>query len=155
MKTMLLLAMTVASAAMAQTRDLRGAYLYEANLKGVDLRNADLGKTQLGHANLQNADLRGAKLKGAYLHKADLSGADLRGATFSTRLNGAEVATTRLEGAKYDAKTVLPFSRLEAARRGMVQVETVESPELPACNDVPAGDLVASSENGGSSTDTL
>lgn len=132
MKTMILMAMTMATAAAAQEKDLRGAYLYGAQLERVDLRNANLNKTQLAHANLRDADLRGAKLGGAYLYRADLSGADLRGAQFKSR---SELHRVKVTGARFDSTTVLPFDEAEALSRGMVKVDTVESPELPALRD--------------------
>jgi len=136
MKAIILAVVTVSGVAMAQGKDLRGLYLYGAQLKNVDLRGADLDTTQLGHADLTGADLRGAKMVGAYLYKANLAGADLRGAVFSKKLNGAELTRVNLTGAKFDEKTVLPFAEAEALRRGMVKVETVELPaELPASRE--------------------
>lgn len=135
MKTTILMAVMVAGTAMAQGKDLRGAYLFEAKLQNVDFRGANLNKTQLGRADLRGADLRGAKLTGAYLHKADLGGADLRGAEMLSKAGGAELNQVNLRGARFDVSTQLPFDEVEAARRGMVKVETVDSPELPACND--------------------
>lgn len=136
MKTMILMAVMVGGTAMAQNKDLRGAYLFEAKLKNVDLRGANLNKTQLGKADLRGADLRGAKLTGAYLHKADLSGADLRGAEMLSKIGGAELNQVNLTGARFDATTRLPFDDQEAARRGMVKVEVTAEVELPAMNDV-------------------
>src|SRR5258706_6501972 len=142
MKTMILMAMTVATVAMAQGKDLRGAYLYSAQLVRVDLRGANLNKTQLSHANLKDADLRGAKLGGAYLFKADLSGADLRGAEFKSK---SELHGVNVTGAKFDATTVLPFGDAEALERGMVKMETVDAPELPAQRETTlSGQAVAS-----------
>jgi len=125
-KTTMLVAMTMAAVAAAQGKDLRGAYLYEAQLKNADFRGANLEKTQLGHADLRGADFRGAKLSGAYLHKADLSGADLRGAELHSKIGGAELNMVKLEGARFDSRTVLPFDDAEAIRRGMVKSESVE-----------------------------
>ncbi|HYY12514.1 MAG TPA: pentapeptide repeat-containing protein [Kineosporiaceae bacterium] len=51
-------------------RDLRGAVLVGADLRGADLRGA----------SLRGAVLVGADLRGARLERADLTGADLRGA---------------------------------------------------------------------------
>ena len=142
MKTMILMAMTVATVAAAQGKDLRGAYLYAAQLERVDLRNANLNKTQLAHANLRQADLRGAKLGGAYLYQADLSGADLRGAEFKSR---SELHKVNVSGARFDSTTVLPFDEAEALKRGMVKMDTVESPELPAQREATLdGQVVAS-----------
>src|SRR5687767_1363690 len=121
MKTIFLALMVVAAPALAQsTKDLRHAYLFEAQMTGADLQGADLYRAQLGRANLRGADLRNANVAGAYLHKADLSGADLRGAKFAVGLKGAELKTVRFEGAIFDASTVLPFSADEAIKRGMV-----------------------------------
>jgi uncharacterized protein YjbI with pentapeptide repeats len=133
MKTTILVMKTVATVAAAQGKDLRGAYLYEAQLGGVDFRGADLDRTQLGHADLHNADLRGAKLEGAYLYKADLSNADLRGAQLPAKMKLTHV---NLTGAKFDDKTALPFDAAEALQRGMVQVETAPQLQLPAQREV-------------------
>ena len=137
MKITILMAMTVATVAAAQSKDsakdLRGAYLYEAKLERVDFRGADLSRTQLAHADLRGADLRGANLKNAYLHKADLSGADLRGAELPEKMKLTHV---NLTGAKFDDATALPFAQDEAVQRGMVKVETAPEVELPAVNEV-------------------
>jgi uncharacterized protein YjbI with pentapeptide repeats len=122
MKTFLLALTVFAVPAMAQSKDLRNAYLFEASLQSADLQGADLSKCQLGHADLRNADLRNANLTGAYLFKTDLRGADLRGAKFATALKGAELKKTLLAGAQFDETTELPFSAAEALSRGMVQV---------------------------------
>ncbi len=120
MKALLLTLMVFAVPAMAQGKDLRHTYLFQADLKSADLRGADLYRCQLGHADLRQADLRDAKLAGAYLHKADLRGADLRGAKFALKLKGAELKQTRLEGAIFDETTELPFSTEVALARGMM-----------------------------------
>lgn len=122
MKTFFLALMVLAVPAMAQSKDLRHAYLFEAELVGADFSGADLYRCQLGRANLQKANLQNANLAGAYLYKADLRGADLRGAKFATALKGAELKHTKLEGALFDENTELPFSTAEALNRGMVQV---------------------------------
>lgn len=122
MKSILLTLMMFAVPAMAQSKDLRHEYLFEANLQNADLKGADFYRCQLGRADLRNADLRNAKLEGAYLFKTDLRGADLRGAKFSQNLKGAELARTLLVGAMFDDTTALPFSTAEALNRGMVQV---------------------------------
>jgi uncharacterized protein YjbI with pentapeptide repeats len=139
-KTTMLVAMTMAAVAAAQGKDLRGAYLYEAQLKNADFRGANLDRTQLGHADLRGADFRGANLKGAYLYKADLSGADLRGAALPAKMKLTHV---NLTGAKFDDATALPFDADEARSLGMVKVETPPDVELPAVNEVhPAGQAV-------------
>lgn len=122
MKTFFLTLMVFAVPAMAQSKDLRHAYLFEANMEKADLQGADLYRCQLGHANLRDADLRNANLSGAYLFKTDLRGADLRGAKFAQSLKGAELNKTLLAGAQFDETTQLPFSTAEAVNRGMVQV---------------------------------
>jgi len=52
--------------------DLRGVYLGDADLRDADLRDADLRDVYLGDADLRGADLRDAHLRGAYLRGADL-----------------------------------------------------------------------------------
>ena len=65
-------------------RDLRGADLVGARLRGVDLRRSSLRGALLMGADLREADLRRADLTGADLRRADLAGADLTGALFMT-----------------------------------------------------------------------
>ncbi|EJF9768253.1 pentapeptide repeat-containing protein [Salmonella enterica] len=82
--------------------DLRGANLFDANLRGADLRganlfDADLRGANLCGANLFGADLRGANLFDANLFDADLRGADLRGANlFDANLCGADLRGANL-----------------------------------------------------------
>lgn len=81
-------------------KDLRGADLVGARLKGVDLRGA----------NLRGAYLIGADLRNANLSLADLTGTDLRDAD----LRGANLATSifliqaQLDAAKGNGATKLP-----------------------------------------------
>ncbi len=126
MKTILLALVVFTVPAMAQSKDLRHEYLFEANLQNADLQGADFYRCQLGRADLRNADLRNATLVGAYLFKTDLRGADLRGVKFASNLKGAELNKTLLTGALFDETTELPFSIAEAVNRGMVQVERNE-----------------------------
>jgi uncharacterized protein YjbI with pentapeptide repeats len=134
MRAMTVMVAMVATAAMAQdpmasnSDGDRRTYFFQAQLAKADLRQADLRKAHLSQANMAGADLRGANLEGAYMRKTDLRNADLRGAKFSTRLKGAELASTRLEGAVYDAATVLPFDDAKAKALGMVKAEGVASP---------------------------
>lgn len=72
--------------------DLRGADLYEADLRGANLRGADLRG-----ADLYEADLRGADLFGADLSEANLCGADLFGADmYNANLCGADLRRANL-----------------------------------------------------------
>ena len=80
--------------------DLRGVYLFgadlrDADLSGADLRDADLSDADLRDAVLSDADLRDADLSDADLRDADLSGADLSGAD----LSGADLRDVDLSGA--------------------------------------------------------
>ena len=132
MRAMTVVMAMVATAAMAQDNENDSrTYFFEAQLAKADMRQADLRKAHLSRANMTGADLRGANLEGAYLRKTDLRNADLRGAKFSTRLKGAELASTRLEGAVYDASTVLPFDDAKAKALGMVKAEGIASPVEP------------------------
>jgi hypothetical protein len=80
-----------------------------SDLWGADLQNAQLEKAQLAganlaRANLVKANLRNSNLQGANLMLANLENAELAGAQFSSR-------------------TILPFSREEAEKRGMVFIQ--------------------------------
>ena len=101
--------------------DLKGADLQKANLEGADLSDADLREADLSRANLWSATLRGADLRGAKLNGATLVDANLEGAN----LEGAD-----LEEAVVNEKTLLPFSRDEAASRMMRIFTTVNAPKV-------------------------
>lgn len=68
--------------------DLRGEWLVDANLCGVDLSGADLRECDLSRADLRGAILVGADLRGAILFEARLAGAEFMGA----RLQHANLA---------------------------------------------------------------
>ena len=90
----------VVSAADLRDADLRGAELYDANLRGANLRDADLYDAELRGANLRDADLRGADLYDADLRGADLRGADLRDANLrDADLRGADLYDADLRDA--------------------------------------------------------
>ncbi len=72
---------------------------------------ADLENTDLTKANLQGAYLRGAHLQGAKLSKADL-----------TRVQKANLKGANLQRAKFNKYTILPFSKEQAIKKGMVFV---------------------------------
>ena len=75
----------------------------------------------LSNGLFQGANLQGANFHSAWLRNVDFTGADLRRADFrgaaldEALMNGAE-----LEGARYDWRSRLPFTRDEAHARGMV-----------------------------------
>lgn len=90
--------------------DLHGAFLWNAQLPGVNLYQAHLYRAHLAQANLEaaqlvfadlsSADLAGANLKNTqlwniHLVEADLTGANLKNAV----LNGADLAGAYLENA--------------------------------------------------------
>jgi len=109
--------------------DIRDYHGICADLSGSRSRNlfvrADLTAKVLFCARLYRADLTGARLvfvqiAGADFREAILIGADLTGAV------GWESA--RWEGATADDRTLLPFGRSEAERRGIRFVETALTP---------------------------
>ena len=98
------LAKTVLEALKGEA-DLRGANLYEADLREANLRGANLYEADLCGANLCGANLREANLRGANLYEADLRGANLRGANlreanlYEADLRGANLYEADLRGA--------------------------------------------------------
>ena len=83
-------------------KNLRGADLMGAKLRGADLRGANLRGAYLIAADLRNADIRGADLIGADFRNADVSGADFTGSLFLTQ--------AQLNAARGDSVTKLPHS---------------------------------------------
>ncbi len=84
--------------------DLRGAFLFKANLTGAlldcaDLRGADLRQSRLNKADLTGADLSNANLKEANLKEADLRRADLTNTNLvGVNLEGANLTEANLAG---------------------------------------------------------
>jgi uncharacterized protein YjbI with pentapeptide repeats len=83
-------------------KELRGADLIGAKLKGVDLRGANLRGAYLIGADLREADLRLADLIGADFRDADLRGANLTDSLF--------LIQSQLDAAKGGSDTKLPPS---------------------------------------------
>ncbi|MBE7382890.1 MAG: pentapeptide repeat-containing protein [Leptolyngbya sp. SIO1E4] len=85
--------------------DLSRAYLFEAELKGVNLSGVDLSRACLIGANLQGANLSKANLQHVYASKANLEGADLSGVAFKqanfseARLMNTNLSHVKAEGA--------------------------------------------------------
>ncbi len=63
-------------------KNLAGAKLEGANLKGKDLSNVNFKKADLEEANLIGADLTNANFEDADLEEANLKGAKIKGANF-------------------------------------------------------------------------
>jgi BTB/POZ domain-containing protein KCTD9 len=63
--------------------NLNSASLVKADLRGADLRGANLNQANLSEANLEDANLIGADLSGAILTEVNLSGAQLEYANLS------------------------------------------------------------------------
>jgi len=93
------------------------AYLYRANLCGVNLRGANLA-----WANLQGSSLWEANLQGIYLYEANLQGATL----WEANLQGANLERTNLQNAK------LKWARMQIAnlQRANLQGADLEGVKL-------------------------
>ncbi|MEL7315217.1 MAG: pentapeptide repeat-containing protein [Cyanobacteria bacterium J06559_3] len=87
--------------------DLRGAYLFEAELSGANLRGVNLSRACLIGTNLKQANLSGANLQSLYasaanLEWADLSEADLKQANLSeARLAQVNFSHVSAEGTNF------------------------------------------------------
>lgn len=86
----------------------------------------DLWGSDLKAAALSNSNLSGANLPRSVLSGADLTGADLSGAN----LIMAKLGDAKLQGAIFNERTILPFDRKEALRRGMVFVPMKEAKKV-------------------------
>lgn len=122
-------------------RDLRDAWLPDANLHGVNLSGADLRGAILRRArlrgaglsqvNLAEADLRGADLSAAILgatnfQNADLRGANFRGSGLRLLLWEAELGGADFTGARYNRFTRWPAG-FDPEGRGCLFCEEVEA----------------------------
>lgn len=106
-----------------------GANLSEAKLSGAEIRGCDFSRANLDSALIRgarvyetqfmSANLRGADLRGTYFESSNFASADLRGANISNSF----FVQSSFENAIYNNKTVLPFSEIDAKRKGMVFVK--------------------------------
>lgn len=86
--------------------------LENSNFIGSDLSGCNFYKT-----NLSGSDFRNAKLEGCNFWDTDLSYCNFQGADLSL----CDVKNVRnLYGAKFDKRTKLPFSKIEAQKYGMI-----------------------------------
>jgi len=77
-------------------KELSGAYLYKANLKGIDLSNAELAFADLSYANLQKANLRSISCGYSKFIGADLTEADISGDVDIDQLNISDFSSAKL-----------------------------------------------------------
>ena len=107
--------------------DYRGRLLMYFQLEGANVRGANFDGAQFRYLNsLGGSDLTGANLRNVVadvvnLREANLSGADLSGARLRPCPGPDRGAC--VQGARFDARTILPFSREEALARGMVAID--------------------------------
>lgn len=94
-------------------RDMRGAYLYLAQLEGADLSRAQMEGALLSEAQMEGADLSNAEMKGADLSNADMKGANLWGA----ELKFADLSAAQMEGAD------LSFANMQNATIEVAQLQ--------------------------------
>ena len=91
--------------AKSGNKNLRGAYLVNADFQNADLSNADLTNAQTQNANFSGANLSGANLTKAALGSADLTNADFTDAIFigtnflggGAKIGGAKIDLTPLQ----------------------------------------------------------
>lgn len=89
--------------------DLSGAYLFEAQLMGINLGGADLSRACLIGANLKQANLYDANLQNAYANEVNLEDANLYNANLTranlseARLIQTNLSKTNAEGANLAA----------------------------------------------------
>lgn len=88
------------------------AYLWRANLQGVDLAEANLQNADLREANLKNASLWGINLHEAYLVEANLQGVIMDGAI----MDGANLQDADLTGANLQKAKLLNPEQLKQAK---------------------------------------
>jgi len=106
--------------------DYRGKLVMYLRGDGGNFRGANFDGAQFRYLNsMKRADLTGAKLTNILADMLDLAGTNLSAADLSgARLKKCEdPGGACLAGARFDAKTILPFSREEALARGMAAAE--------------------------------
>ena len=99
--------------------DLRGSYLQSSHWVDSDLRYWVAMGVRAEKAVFKNCNLQKANFWGSNLQEVDFSGSDLRGAD----LRSTFLLFTKFTGAKFNQKTLLPFSQEEAVARGMIKID--------------------------------
>lgn len=100
---------------------MSGSYFIRTNFRGARMTNLVAQGGTFKSARFQGADLRNADLSRSILFDARFDNADLRGANLSSLHK--ESKHIYVKGAKFDARTKLPFSRKAARKKGMVFVK--------------------------------
>ncbi len=99
--------------------DVRGGHFKSVNFTKSNLQNLFATGTRFTKVNFQDCDLRHASFWGSLLQEVSFKGADLRDAN----LEQVFIFLSDLEGAKFNAKTKLPFSEEVALKKGMVKID--------------------------------
>lgn len=99
--------------------DLRGAYLKATDWSESSLQELLATGTRFINVSFKGCDLRNANFWGALLQNVDFRKSDLRGAN----LELVALLMTQFKGAQFNNKTKLPFSKDEALKRGMIEVD--------------------------------
>ncbi len=108
--------------------DYRGNLVMYLGGDDRNFRGANFDGARFRYLNfMTRADLTGASMRDILGDQVDLSNANLSGADLSNgRLKPCPrpgLSGACLAGARFDARTILPFSREEALARGMVAVD--------------------------------
>lgn len=93
-----------------------GAFFNNVKAYGLSLKGSRLDNLILIDSDFREADFRATRAREFSAWGVDFRHADFRDADLAL----ADFRLCRLEGAKFNAKTRLPFSSDEALRRGMV-----------------------------------
>ncbi len=105
--------------AKSGNKNLRGAYLADADFQNADLSNADLT-----NAKTQNANFSGANLSGANLTKANLGGANLKSANFRRAiLTDASLSSADLTNADFTDALIFGTHFIGGAKIGGAKID--------------------------------
>lgn len=137
--------------------NLSRAYLFEADLRGINFRDVVLSRACLIGANLQGADLERADLSGVYatganfsdanLKAADLSQANLGEANFKAanlskaQVNATNFAAAQLTGACLAGWQMKEMPQLEAVVCQFICLQDPPGDRYPQDGELPPGKL--------------
>ena len=117
--------------ALSGEKDLKYAYLQNANLQGANLQDLKLHFANLQDANLQDANLQDADLHLAYLRNAKLQYARLQGANLQyAYLQDANLYLANLFHTYLTGVEDLTEEQLRSARN-VLQLQKSEFSEIP------------------------
>ncbi|HTL11697.1 MAG TPA: pentapeptide repeat-containing protein, partial [Bdellovibrionota bacterium] len=117
--------------------NFQGANLFRAKANQVRWLGANLYESKVDMVSFYGSDLRGSNLQFASCADVDLRSTQLQGASLGCDGENLEtlLRAGHLQGAKFDDKTIMPWSRATAESYGMIYKPGMDVSTLPALTE--------------------